>query len=295
MSYSKAHIVDLAQARGYVDWQLIDNTTGKIVDRGVGYTNQWYERVFDFLPHWVVSRLQSIFPLGTRNAVLDTARTNLANAFIGTAQTYPQFVAIGTGTNGVASSDTGLQTLVQYDGANNAKQASSRNLKGNFTSRIVTNFPTGEANQNIRELGLFEEAAATNIWARVNVTINKTSSQRLNIFWYILFERRTGLAIKTGISIAATGTLTNDTDSTLTFSSNVTVVVIENNNAGLTYVRINGAIVGDATPTVYDFIMQANSRKEFLAEEFDISTLHVVRKQAGNITLPNNEFSAVGW
>lgn len=102
------------------------------------------------------------------------------------------------------------------------------------------------------------------------------------------------MAIKTGTSIAATGTLTQDTDSTLTFSQTVHFVRMINNTASLIYFKINGAITGGATPTIYDGIIRANSSVEIFDESIDISNIHVVNKGATQ-TLPHNNFCFVGW
>jgi len=103
------------------------------------------------------------------------------------------------------------------------------------------------------------------------------------------------MALKVGESIAATGTLTQNTDSTLTFSSPVSIMRMENNTASLIYWKINGAISGGATPTDYDGILQPNSSYETFNESIDISTIHVINVGATIGPLPDNAFVAVGW
>lgn len=285
---SKAQITDVYQIEGYVDWELIDEATNKVVSHGRGYTNRWYDWILQRLPNWISRH----WLLGDRNAIVDVGRNKLADAFIGTSITYPQFVGIGTGTNNVAAGDTALQTPVDYDGSNEAKQAATRNLRGDFTSRITTNFTTSEANQNIRELGLFDAANSGTMWARVRVTINKTSTQRLNVFWYITFSRRSGLAIKSGESITATGTTIADTASTLTFLNTVSIWTIHNNSGVRMYIKLNGALVG-TPPTNYDFLLESGDSLNNSNEEVEVSTISVYLNSA--ITLPSNLLVVKGW
>tara|TARA_Y100000310_G_scaffold160685_1_gene160461 strand:- start:377 stop:1291 length:915 start_codon:yes stop_codon:yes gene_type:complete len=287
------------KVKGYVHWELIDSTSGKIVETGKGRVEErsFIHRIpystLALLPSRLQAWAEHFFPLGTENAIVDHARNQLATAMIGTAVTYPSFVAVGTGTTAVGASQTGLVTVSQYDGANDAKAAASRTLKGQFTSRIVTQFDTDEANVTIRELGLFEaNDASTNMWARVRVTIAKTSSNRLNIYWYILFERRAGVAIKSGASIGATGTVTSNTDITLNFASAVTIVVIHNNSGVRMYVKFNAALTG-SPPTDYDFILEDGQTYMQSEEEIEISTVHVYMDDA--ITMPDNKLVVRGW
>ena len=289
---SRQNFIDGYKASGYVHWEKINDETGKVVSRGKGKLERKW---LNLLPNLVQRRLPSSW-LGESNAVVNEGRNRLAQLMIGTSITIPKWVAVGTGTNGVAAADTALQTLSHYDGANDAKVAASQTLKGQFTARIVAQFGTTEANVNIRELGLFDAANSGNMWARVRVTIDKTASERLNVYWYIAFERRTGLAIKTGASIAATGTATTQTDSTLTFASAVTIVSIENNTGGVLYVKLNEAVTGaGAAPTGYDFRMADGSRVFLNNEEVSVATVHVIKISAGNITLPHNELVCMGW
>tara|TARA_Y100000310_G_C20684585_1_gene818142 strand:+ start:922 stop:1845 length:924 start_codon:yes stop_codon:yes gene_type:complete len=281
------NFLDPFKVKGYVDWELIDDATGKVTKHGRAWS---HSRLTRFLPDWIASRL----PLGKENAIVNNARNQLANALIGTSVTYPEYIAIGTGTDSVAASDTALQTVSQYDGANDAKQAVSRTLKGQFTARIVAQFTTAQANVNIREVGLFEaNDASQNMWARVNINVNKNETERLNIYWYLVFERRTGLAIKTGASIGATGTIVADTDSTLTFASSVTIVMITNNSGVKAYFKLNEALTGGASPTNYDFSLDNGEAYIQSDEEIEVSTIHVIMNDA--FTMPDNELSVRGW
>ena len=207
---------DAATAHGYVHWEVEDQE-GRVIRSGDGYFERWYTRFVPLmLRDWIFDRWPRL--LGTRNAVLNTMRNNLADALIGTSITFPNFIGIATGTGNVAATDTALDTPVDYDGANEAKVTTSRSLRGQFTSRIVTQFSTTEANQNIRQLGLFDAANSGVLWAKVRVTIDKVNTERLTIYWYFTFERRAGLALKSGTSVGATGATANGSWTTLALS-----------------------------------------------------------------------------
>jgi hypothetical protein len=279
-------LVDGLEARGYVHWELVDDKTGRVTKHGEGHGERTY---WKFLPKW----LHSWLPLGRRNAIVNNGRARFADAFIGTSVTYPSFIALGTGTNKVAASDTGLQTVSQYDGSNDAKVANSRTLKGLYTSRITVQFATTEANINVREVGLFEaNDSSQNMWARVNINVTKTSSERLNIYWYVTFERREGLAIKSGASIATSGNIADATTSTLTFASPVTIFTIHNNSGVSMYVKLNEALTG-SPPTNYDFLIEDSDTIFQSDEEIEVSTVHVYK--AGAVTMPHNSVSVRGW
>ena len=280
-------LLDPARVKGYVHWELEDETTGKIVKRGRGRVEGRY---ISLLPGVVTRFLR----LGTENAIVDHARNQLATACIGSSVTFPQYVALGTGTTDVAASQTALATVNQYDGANDAKIANSRTLRGQYTSRIVAQFLTTEGNTTITELGLFEaNDASQDMWARDRVNITKTPTERLNIYWYLVFERRTGLAIKSGASIGVTGVVTAATDSTMTFASAATIVIIENNAGEVVYIKLNEALNHGVSPTNYDFRMANGTRVELLNEEVEVSTVHVV-KPTGH-AMPHNSLSIRGW
>lgn len=279
-------LLDGLKGQGFVYWEVVDDKSGKVVRSGEGHGERTYWR---FIPSW----LHSWLPLGHRNAIVDHARAKLADAFIGNAATYPTFIGLGTGTNAVAASDTALQTKALYDGTNEAKAASGRSLKGLFTSRIVVQFLTTEANITVREIGLFEaNDVDANMWARVNVNVTKTSSERLNIYWYITFERRAGLAIKSGASIATTGNISAATTSTLTFASAVTIFIITNNSGEVMYVKLNEALSG-SPPTNYDFIVADGQTVIQSDEEIEVTTVHVFKASA--LTMPHNDVSVRGW
>lgn len=289
----RAGIYDDMKPRGFVHWELLDDKTGKVTQRGRGKLDVWWER---FLPKNARLFLFARFPqfLGDENAILDFTRNKMADFFIGTSVIPPEFIGIATGTGSVGSGDTTLDTPVDYDGANEAKIADSKTIFGDFTSRLVTQFSTSQANQNIRQIGLFDAANAGSLWAKVKVTINKVSTERLNIYWYITWERRAGLAIKTGASISPTGTVTLDTVSTLTFASAVTVIMLENNSGSIIYVKFNAALDSGTSPTNYDIKMADGDRIELTQEELSVTTLSLA-SAAATFTMPDNNFIASGW
>jgi hypothetical protein len=285
-------IADAAEPRGYVDWELIDDATGEITKRGRGYIHRtWYGRLYDCLfGRWKPLRL------GTPNGIVNNGREQMATALTGGSVTYPTFVGVGTGTTAVTASDTALETVSQYDGANDAKAVSSRSLLGRFTARIIAQFLTTEANITITELGLFEaNDASTNMWARVRVNIVKANTERLNIYWYIVFERRPGLAIKTGASTQATGVVTQNEISTITFGSNVTVLRVHNNTGQIVYLKLNAALNHATAPTNYDYKLADGESMELLNEEIDVSTISVTTPAASFTIESSNVMVAQGW
>lgn len=250
--------------RGYVRWELYDELNNKIIKKGKS------------------------------NVITNFAREKLASAYKGDTVTFPSHIGIGTGTSTPAAGDTALQTPVNYDGVNAAKTIDSKSVIRLYATRFVTQFLTTEANQNIRELGLFDAANSGNLWARVSVTINKVNTQRLTVYWYLTFERGTGVPVKTGASIGATGTITSAVDSTATFASQVTFCIIENNTGDVVYVSISDAMSG-TPPNEYDYRIANGSRIELLDEEFGITDLHIYKVAVNNFSLPNNALSIRGW
>lgn len=253
--------------KGYVEWELIDEITG-------------YK-----------------YSGGNHNIITNTGRERIARLITGLSTLVPDFVGIGTGTTTPVASNTALITPVDYDGANEAKQASLKEVKSLFHARIVTQFATSEANQNIRELGLFDAANTGNLWARVLATINKTSSQRLTVYWNLIFERNTGVAIKTGASIGATGTINGQTASqSVSFASPVTFLKIHNNTGGDIYISLTDDFASYTTqPDEYDYLLLDNESLQLFNEEFSISTLYIYKDSVGNITMPDKTLSIRGW
>jgi hypothetical protein len=231
---------------------------------------------------------------GDSNVITNHSRERLATALLNTAITWPNFIGVGTGTSTPSASDTGLQTVFQYDGANDAKTIDSKSVRSLYTSRLVVQFSTTQANTTIRELGLLDAANGGNLWARVSVNITKTSSQRLTVYWYITFNRSIDVALKTGASINATGTISAATATTLTFASTVTVVIIYNNSGEKLYFKINEALDGANPPVDYDFALSDGELKEFLNEEIAITTVSVFGATISG-AMPLNKLSMVGW
>lgn len=288
-------LLEKSVPKGYLYWELIDNKIGRVTKHGKGVVpRSLREGLYDLLPSFLYPFLRRFFLLGYENAILNFMRNKMADFFIGTSVTPPTFIGIATGTGNVGAADTALDTPVDYDGANEAKVVDSKTLLGSFTSRLVVQFTTTEANQNIRQIGLFDAANAGGLWAKVKVTINKTSTERLNIYWYITWERRAGLAIKTGASISPTGTVTLNTVSTLTFASAVTVIMLENNSGSIIYVKFNAALDSGTAPTNYDIKMADGDRIELTQEELSVVTLSLA-SAAATFTMPDNNFIASGW
>ncbi|MEK6862073.1 MAG: hypothetical protein AABY07_08985 [Nanoarchaeota archaeon] len=234
------------------------------------------------------------YKVGTNHNVITTiGRERIADLVIGSAVNAIGFVGIGTGTNTAVESNTALQTAVLYDGVNQAKAVDSKNIRGQFTSRFVTQFTPSQANANIRELGLFDAANSGKLIARVNVTINKTSTQRLTVYWYLTFDRSENVAIKTGTSVGATGTITAAVNSTLTFTNPATIVMIFNNSVDRIYFKFNGTMTGNP-PTDYDFKLESGESYIQSNEEISISTVHVFTATLAG-AMPLNTLTVRGW
>lgn len=259
-------ILQAAKPRGYVVWELTEEQTGKVQKRGKS------------------------------NLITSYARGQLAQQLAGVSITLPGFVGVGTGTTTPQVSDTDIETVSQYNGSNDAKAVDSKSVRGQYTTRLITQFTTAEANISITELGLLDAADAGNLWARVLVTITKTNTQRLTIYWYITFDRSENVAIKNGSSITATGTMTAGSLFTATFANTVTSVIITNNNGGDMWFRFNAALDGGTPPVSYDVMIKDTEMLLLIEEEFAISTISCFRASGGATgALPKNELSIVGW
>ena len=291
----RMNIIDPFDVKGYVHWELLDED-GKVVERGEGLGSQWYVK-------WLPPFIRKFIPWGKRNAVVNTARSQLAQFLLGTTITPPSYIGVGSGTNVVAASDTALQTAILYTGGSvTAKQVRLRSVMDSYTIRYIAEFAANEittssGNVSVREIGLFESASVTsNMWARININLTKQPTQSLKIYWYIVFERRTGLAIKSGESIATTGNVTAKVDSTLTFASTVTILFIHNDTGQKMHLKFNGAFTGEDSsnaPNNYDIVLEDGQSYYQSDEEIDISTVHVYVDAA--ITMPHKTFIVRGW
>ena len=263
---SRGGIKEGMEPRGYVRWTLTDAKTGRFKKSG-----------------------------GCHNLLVNKTREQLASAIIGGSVTYPGFIGVGVGTSTPASSDTGIETVSQFNGSNDAKAVDSKSVRSIYTARFVVQFTTGQANTAIKELALLTTADDGDLWARVAVTITKTSSERLTIYWYIIFDRSLDVAIKSGASTAATGTFSNSTPVTLTFASAITVLMLHNNSGTQVYFKINEALDGADPPVDYDGVLQDNDRFELLNEEISVSTVSVWGTALGSAAAPSNVIGCVGW
>lgn len=247
---------------------------------------------------WILSDIKSgrIIRSGTEyNLLVNKTREDLASAITGGSITFPGFIGVGVGTTAPASSDTDLETVSQYNGSNDAKAVDSKSIRSLYTARFVVQFATGEANTTIKELALLSAADSGNLWARVAVNIAKTSSERLTIYWYIIFDRSLDVAIKSGASINATGTFNGLNPITLTFSSAITILIMHNNSGAEMYYKINEALDSADPPDDYDGMLDDNETLFLLNEEISVSTISVYGANLGTAAAPQNILSCVGW
>ena len=289
----KNSFIDGVRPRGYVHWEILDEDDN-VIERGYGVGSQWWLK---YIPNF----LHRFLPYGKQNAIVNVARKRITDWVAGgSAPAVPNYVAVGTGDTPVAAADTALETAVPYTGVTaTAKIADTTTVFGEMSVRYVTSFNTNEittgvSNVDIKEFGLFTgtDLSTADMWARVNVNITKSPQQKVNIYWYLVFERRTGLAIKSGESIGATGSITANTASTLSFASQVTICTIHNNTGQPLYVKLNGVLVG-TPPTNYDFILLDGQSYLQSDEEIAINTVGVYVN--ATITMPSNTIVVRGW
>lgn len=94
------------------------------------------------------------------------------------------YCAVGTGTDAPTANDTKLQTEVER------KQITVRTYSGK-TATFTSFFSTEEANDTLKELGLFGDDATIiadsgTLFARLSIDRAKTSSETLTIEWQII-------------------------------------------------------------------------------------------------------------
>ena len=291
MMKERNNFIDQFAVKGYVHWEITDEN-GKVKRRGEGIGSQWWLK-------WIPNFIRRVLPFGKQNAVVDSARANLATFMTGTSVTPPSYIMVGTGTDTVAGSDTGLQTPIVYTGSSYGKAINSSSVFSQWTARFIVSFATNEittsaSNIDLKEAGLFTGTAIdSGMWARVNIDVTKAPSENLVIYWYITFERRSGLAIKSGASIATTGNITQNTSSELAFASPVTIVTIHNDTGGRAYFKFNEALTG-TPPTNFDLVLEDGQSWWLSEEEIEMTSIFAY-VTSGNITMPSNTLSVRGW
>lgn len=117
------------------------------------------------------------------NIVPTVARTMIANNLTDTSPDNAMrvnYVALGTGTNPPANSDTGLQTE-SYRNAQ-ASQTNSNNI-----AYVTGFFEATECNGSYKEAGLFANASSTPnsgiLVSRVAIDVTKSNTETLTIDW----------------------------------------------------------------------------------------------------------------
>ena len=300
-------IQDPFEFKCHVSWVLTDEVTGK-KKYGGSYSKLWVAKL---IPDFVKSRWKN----GIRNNVTNTARTKMADFMAGATIAPPTLMALGTGTSSPSAADTRLQTPLNYNtqgGTNYTKTVSTRFLKSDYEARFIETFSANEVanNTQIREIGLFDSSggnADTGLWARVGVDITKANTEKLDVSWSLITERRAGLAIKSGESIGVSGTisqLSSSTDSTLTFQNNAgsaqpcTIVFIHNDLGQRAYLKFNGAFTGETTtaaPNNYDIVLEDGQSFYQSDEEIEIANVHVWANVSSNVAMPSNTFVIRGW
>lgn len=111
------------------------------------------------------------------NLITNVGLQQLAKLLAGTDTKKPSHIAVGTGTNAPAVTDTTLQaehTRIVTD---------TPSVYASYYARWVCTFTTSQANADLREAGLFDAAVGGNLWSRVNINVNKTSAMSLTFDW----------------------------------------------------------------------------------------------------------------
>ena len=125
----------------------------------------------------VVSRLRS----GCENVVTDYTKSHIAAALVTPAAlTPPRYIGLGDESGVVLSSDTTLGNVLPYNGADAAKAVSDVTQYNATTVRHIVQFTVAEGNGAIKQFGLYDAANDGNLWAKVGVTVNKVSGERLH-------------------------------------------------------------------------------------------------------------------
>ena len=89
-----------------------------------------------------------------------------------------------------------------------------------------------------------------------------------------------------GASIAATGTITSNTASLLSFASTVTNVIVSNRSGQICYVKVNDAASPTVSTTVYDFVLE--DKAAFALNSMDVTNVSVYVAATSGVR-------AVGW
>ena len=99
---------------------------------------------------------------------------------------------------------------------------------------------------------------------------------------------------KIGTSVSASGTVSNSSPSTVTFSPSVTFLTIVNLvSNGTLYVRLNGSLSGT---TQYDYKINTLGTLTVLKEDIEITSLSVLISGAGaSVALPHASLQIRGW
>lgn len=156
--------------RGFIEYELKDAVRAEVLRRGK------------------VPVYDDVVEKGSnRNTVVTAGRRwvlqQIASSEIQTAQSIVQ-IAIGTGTNAPATSDTALQS-------ENTRKAIGTYTTTNLTSnppswRAEVSFATNEGNTTLGEVGLFNSSSGGTMLARATFsTINKTTSNTLSVSYTI--------------------------------------------------------------------------------------------------------------
>ena len=118
-----------------------------------------------------------------KNVFVTTGKNAIAQRLSGQDKGQITYCALGTGTDAPVEADTDLQTEIFR------KIISVRSVSGNIAT-LQTFFNTSEANDTLREAGLFGDGATLTtdsgiLFARTAINRTKTSSDTLTVTWTV--------------------------------------------------------------------------------------------------------------
>lgn len=132
------------------------------------------------ITYWLYDSFGNLKETDTKkNLIVTTGKNFAANALIASSTSPFTNMAIGTGTNGAALSDTALQTELSR------VAFSSATAPANVAVMTAT-FGAGVGTGAITEAGLFNNTVGGTMFSRISFSvINKAASDTLTIAWSI--------------------------------------------------------------------------------------------------------------
>jgi hypothetical protein len=120
--------------------------------------------------------------LNVTNLVVDTGLAYIASRMKDTSATAMSHMAIGSGTNDPAASDTALQTSL-------GRVALTSTTVTNNSVAYVASFPAGTGTGAVTEAGIFNASSGGTMLCRTEfAVINKAAGDSMTITWTVTVE-----------------------------------------------------------------------------------------------------------